>query len=104
MARSRVLKQDVLKNKIKTAVDQAERSWMVARDHDPDGECHLYFINPTKKERIGRLKVATTDPKRGWKLATHMRFEPRWSGAEARCFIRYVLSGLPILRGPFEMP
>lgn len=102
MGRSNILKQRVLKEKIRTTIDVAEQSWHEAREKDPEADCWLYYIPPTKKERIGRLKVAARDPKRGWRRACHMRLEPRWSPEEARCFIGIVLNQLPILRGPFE--
>lgn len=102
MGRSNILKQRALKAKLESAIEVAEESWYQARAQDPDRDCRLYYIPPTKRQRIGRLKAATRDPKRGWRLACHMRFEPRWSRAEARCFIGIVLNRLPILRGPFE--
>lgn len=84
-------------------IEAAERAcddWESMVDEDPDAAVYLYWRPPNKKQRIGRIKVAREDPKRGWKLTAHMMMSSRWSRNETMCFILERMLWVPILRGP----
>ena len=86
-------------NKVAT---RACEDWLELVSEDPDAPVLLYWRQPVSKERIGRLKVARNNPKRGWRLTANMIMSSRWSREEALCYILGRTLKVPILRGPIR--
>lgn len=87
---------------INKVAQRACEEWTELVSEDPDAQVRLYWIAPVSKERIGRLKVARNDPKRGWRLTANMPMSARWSREEALCFILERVLRVPILKGPIR--
>lgn len=99
-------KRPISKEKVRVLMDEvighAAEEWETLRDGEATGVLFLYYRKPNERQRIGRLKVSDTDPKRGWKRAADMPMSRTWSEAEVKFFIADRLMQLPILRGPFK--
>jgi hypothetical protein len=87
-------------NKVASA---ATEEWEQLTEEDPGAPVRLYYKEPKAKERVGRLKVARRDPKRGWKLVVNMVMSARWTRDETLYFIKTRMLQLPIIRGPFKV-
>jgi len=98
----RTLTRAALVERLNSAIDEVVESWKELQQGSSDERFCLYFYMPSDRERVGRLKAASKDPKRGWRLATSMRFQRRWSESEAQLFVRHVVMRLPFVRGPIE--
>lgn len=97
----RPISNEKLREVIESTVEQACDEWEALRARGVDEPIRLYFRKPNDRQRVGRLKVATSDPKRGWELAVHMRMSPKWTRDETKFFVYERLVKLPLLRGPF---
>ena len=87
---------------IRKRAAEACDEWESLMNEDPEAPAYLYWREPNKKQRVGRLKVANENPKRGWKLVAEMMLSPRWTREETHYFVLERMLYLPILRGPIK--
>lgn len=95
-------KRPVSKERARAALDEltkdAGAQWRQLRNPKESQTLRLYYRHPNRRQWIGRLKVAATDPHRGWKLANGVCFDPSWSQKQAEAFIYESMIRVPILR------
>jgi len=101
--RTRSISKEMVRASMDRIVREACAQWNELRERLRKGESlFLYYRHPASRNRIGRLKVANADPKRGWMLACNLGMPASWSEEQAEAFIYEQMIRLPILKGPFK--
>lgn len=95
-------KRKAIRSEILSEVDELIGVWRKEIEVDTTTSCHLYFLRPNQSRRVGRLKLASKPPGRGWVRTCNVQVTSQWSDDLVRWFAldRFVRS--PALRGPIE--
>jgi ribosome assembly protein YihI (activator of Der GTPase) len=95
-------RRPVSKSKIRAAlnelVNETGNEFQSLKDEKSRKGLRLYYRFPNDRQRVGRLKVAEKDPKRGWRLANDIEMARDWTKEQAEAFIFETMIRLPLLR------
>jgi hypothetical protein len=101
MARRPVSKSKI-REALKKLVDETGNEFVSLKDETSKKGLRLYYRFPNDRQRVGRLKVAAKDPKRGWRLANDIEMARDWTREQAEAFIFETMIRLPMLRPPIQ--
>lgn len=60
----------------------------------------LYYLKPNSRQTVGRIRVASSAPRKEWQLVVPMTISQKWTDDEVRSFIYDRVVELRILKGP----
>lgn len=98
----KAVKRETIRSEILSEVDSLIEGWNRESTEDTTRQWHLYFLRPNQSRRVGRLKLASNAPGRGWIRTCNVHVNAMWSEELVRWFALNRFVRCPALRGPIE--